>query len=475
MGSINCCSYNTFSLPSKTMIIDKNDKFEEEKLRNANIQKFNKKSSLNFDKKNFINMKTKNLFEDYEVKDKLGEGSYGCVYKAIHKKTKLIRAVKAIKRKHVDDVAFNNEISILRSLDHPHIIRLFECYYDNSFYYMIQEYCSGGDLYDYIKRQKNFSEKKAASIIHQIISAINHLHSKKITHRDLKPENIVFVETKTNEIFIKIIDFGTSIFFNDSPLKQEIGTIYYISPEVFKSNYNEKSDIWSCGVILYTLLSGHPPFRGRKEEEIKSKIIKGDIEYPIREWNDISKEAMHFINELLTYKPHIRPSAEQALNNPWLNKMLKSDNNDEDFLGKHVMRNIAKFHFAVTLQKASMAFIATYFGQNEEIIDLKNSFDKIDNNKDGVLSTEELIECLSKINPVHEVDKKLAEILEAVDFNNDGYINFSEFMTVCIKKQRLLCEENMKRAFNMFDIVIELFYLMYNIFRMVMVILLWMN
>ena len=139
-----------------------------------------KKPSLKFDKSNFIRMKTKSLFDEYEIKEKLGEGAYGAVYKVQQKTTNFLRAVKAIKRKHVDSASFSNEISVLRTIDYPNIIKLFDCYYDNNYYYMIEEYCSGGDLFDYIQQQVSFSEKKAAIIFNQLISTVNHLHKKKL-------------------------------------------------------------------------------------------------------------------------------------------------------------------------------------------------------------------------------------------------------------------------------------------------------
>jgi calcium-dependent protein kinase len=120
-----------------------------------------------------------------------------------------------------------NEIEVLKTLDHPNIIKLFDCYYDRNFYYMVEEYCSG-----YIQREKCFTERKASIIFKQLLSAVNHLHKKNIVHRDLKPENIVFVKTKNNDIFIKIIDFGASITFKGKNLSQELGSIYYIAPEV---------------------------------------------------------------------------------------------------------------------------------------------------------------------------------------------------------------------------------------------------
>jgi len=164
------------------------------KQKKTESQKPIPKKTFNFDRSNFIHMKSKSLFDEYIIKEKLGEGAYGCVYKVQHKHTNFLRAVKAIKRKHIDSTAFSNEIGILKTVDHPHIIKLFECYYDNNYYYMVEEFCSGGDLYDYIRKQKFFTEKTAANILFQLLNCVNYLHKKNIVHRDLKPENIVFVK-----------------------------------------------------------------------------------------------------------------------------------------------------------------------------------------------------------------------------------------------------------------------------------------
>lgn len=410
-------------------------------------------------------MKTKSLFDEYEIKEKLGEGAYGCVYKVQNKTTQLVRAVKAIKRKHVDSTAFSNEIAVLKTVDHPNIIKLFDCYYDNNYYYMVEEYCSGGDLYDYIRKQKYFSEKKAAFILSQLLSAVNHLHKKSIVHRDLKPENIVFIKTKNEkekanqsnknnkeDIFIKLIDFGTSISIKkDGNLTQELGTIYYIAPEVFKNNYNERADIWSVGIILYTMLCGHPPFCGNKEEIIKNKILHSKLQFLPKDFSKVSSEAINFVKSLLTYDPSKRPSAEEALDNKWLNQMTKPSAEDH-ILEANVLLNLSKFTSAVTLQKATLSFIANQMAQNEEIQKLKAEFDKIDDNKDGVISREELIKCMESLYPHEEAVKKANEIFEEIDFNNDGTINFSEFLTVNMKKEKYYNEDMLIKAFKMFDL-----------------------
>ncbi|NCQ42735.1 MAG: protein kinase [Cyanobacteria bacterium] len=206
-------------------------------------------------------------------------GSFGLVYKVQNRITKETRAVKAIKTDELSEQEFESEINILKAVDHPNIIKLHEVYLDNNFVYLVEEYCKGGDLFDYIKMQRYFTEKKAASIMYQLLSALNHLHNKKIVHRDIKPDNIVFIESKSNDIIIKLIDFGTSIIKNQEPLTKELGTIYYIAPEVFNNNYDEKCDVWSAGVILYIMLCGNPPFKGVRDKEIKNKILKGEFNF----------------------------------------------------------------------------------------------------------------------------------------------------------------------------------------------------
>ena len=414
-------------------------------------------------------MKNKSLFDEYEIKEKLGEGAYGCVYKVQQKSTGYIRAVKAIKRKHVDSTAFGNEIGILKTVDHPNIIRLYECYFDNNYYYMVEEFCSAGDLYDYIRKQKFFSEKTAANIMNQLLSAVNYLHTKHIVHRDLKPENIVFIKTKedgkgnrktsgsntkqeSDDIFIKLIDFGTSVHLKSGNLTQELGTIYYIAPEVFKNNYNEKADIWSCGIILYIMLCGHPPFCGKREEDIKQKIINAPLQFLPKDFKKVSNATISYVKELLTYDPKKRPSAYQAMENEWLTSLIKSEGEGDNILQAEVLDNLAKFTSAVTLQKATLSFIANQVSMNEEIKKLKEEFDKIDDNKDGMISREELVKCMETLYLHEEAVRKANEIFEEIDFNNDGSINFSEFLTVNMKKEKICNEDLLKKAFKLFDL-----------------------
>ena len=456
MGVVTCCQFKVNQQNLGQVIINiKTEKLGEQTgnigSKIATGQNFggSKKEFIHFDKRDFIRMKEDNIFDEYDLKDKLGEGAYGCVYKVQQKGTNYLRAVKAIKKKNVDYDEFNNEIEVLKALDHPNIIKLFDCYQDKRYYYMVEEYCSGGDLFDYIQKEKFFTEKKAGIIFNQLLSAVNHLHKKNIVHRDIKPENIVLIETKDHEVFIKLIDFGTSITIKGKNLTQELGTIYYIAPEVFMNNYNQKADIWSSGIILYTMLCGHPPFCGNKENIIKSKILHSKLVFPSKEFKNVSVEAINYIKDLLSFNPDHRPTAEEALNNKWLRTITNQGNKK---LSDYIISNLIKFRSTVGLQKATVSFLTNQISINEEIKKLKEEFDKIDVNKDGEISKEELIKCLEVLYPLEEAKYRVEEIFNEIDFNNDGSINFSEFLTVNIKKEKLLNEETLDNAFKMFDI-----------------------
>ena len=458
MGVVTCCQCKINNNILSQVIID--NQIEKNSYRHAHgdtktgsgvVLTNNKRiqSSIKFDKGDFVRMKEDNIFDEYELKEKLGEGAYGSVYKVQQKFTLYLRAVKAIKKKHVDPSEFYNEIELLKALDHPNIIKLFDCYQDKRYYYMVEEYCSGGDLFDYIQKEKFFTERKAGTIFNQLLSAVNHLHKKRIVHRDLKPENIVLIEEKDQDVFIKLIDFGTSITIKGKNLTQELGTIYYIAPEVFMNNYNEKADIWSCGIILYTMLCGHPPFCGNKENIIKSKILHSKLTFPTKEFKSVSKEAIEYIKHLLSYNPEQRPTAEEALTNKWLISMINHGNSK---LSEYIISNLIKFRATLGLQKATVSFLTNQISINEEIKKLKEEFDKIDVNKDGEISKDELIKCLESIYPSQEAKLRANAIFQEIDFNNDGSINFSEFLTVNIQKEKLLNEETLDKAFRMFDL-----------------------
>jgi calcium-dependent protein kinase len=224
--------------------------------------------ALQIDPTIMIQEKRGRITKDYQILELLGKGGFGEVKKVIHRLTRDVRAMKIIKKDKCDEnylATLTNEIKIMKQLDHPNIVRLYEIYSDSRNIYLITEYLEGGELFDLILKSKHFNENIAAKIMKQLLSAIAYCHSKKIVHRDLKPENLLIV--KNNSFEIKVIDFGLSRTFEPNKnMYSRMGTPFYIAPEVLKKKYNEKCDVWACGVILYILLSGNPPFNGKNDQ-----------------------------------------------------------------------------------------------------------------------------------------------------------------------------------------------------------------
>ena len=213
-----------------------------------------------------------------------------------------------------------NEIAVLKDLDHPNIVKMYEFLEDEKRIYIVTEICKGGELFDEILNRSKFDEADAAIVMKQLLYAINYCHKKKIVHRDLKPENMLLEQDRDLEK-IKIVDFGTSLSFDESRnLDEKLGTAYYIAPEVIKKKYNQKCDLWSCGVIMYILLSGEPPFNDPRadNEAIMKKVEIGKYDLTSGIWKTISKEAKDLVKKLLTYNPDDRIDAEQAMKHTWI-------------------------------------------------------------------------------------------------------------------------------------------------------------
>ena len=211
--------------------------------------------------------------EIYLREKALGQGSFGTVYLVKHLQLQRYYAMKVIKKKSkspTEEENLMNEINILRKLDHPNILKITDFYNLKNEYNIITEYCQEGELFDEIKANAPFSEALTGWYMRQILQAVCYCHGCHIVHRDLKPENILIVKRMKNGFHhIKIIDFGTAKVFNKEKREHAlIGSAYYIAPEVISRNYTEKCDIWSCGIIMYILLTGRPPFNGQTEDDI---------------------------------------------------------------------------------------------------------------------------------------------------------------------------------------------------------------
>ncbi|CAD8153610.1 unnamed protein product [Paramecium octaurelia] len=398
----------------------------------------------------FVNLKKASINKVYTFGQVLGQGAFGKVWKVTHKTTGLIRAMKQIKKSELikeDEQKLFQEMHILKNLDHPHIVKLYELYQDQNNYYMITEHLSGGELFERIKKMQVFTEKRASELIRQILLAINYCHDQKIVHRDLKPENVLFSGPEPDQN-LKIIDFGCSRRFNTSKMTKRLGTPYYIAPEVLGHNYTEKCDIWSCGVILYILLCGYPPFTGKTEQEIFEKVKLGRLKFPNEEWEFVSKEAKHLIQKMIQVDVNLRYSAAQALNDPWFQKHATNQP-----INKKVLDNLSQFQATSEFRTAIVQYIISQMTNHKEIEDLQHTFQSLDVNRDGVLSKEELIQGYKRIMKNQEQAEQQAErILEEIDKNFSGQIDYSEFIMASINQSKILSQKKIEQAFRIFDL-----------------------
>lgn len=226
------------------------------------------KRKTDFTTKNFIRSKETPLDLEYKLVKKIAKAAFGEIFIVEHLETKTQRCLKLYEKSLMENTNQNNfeeEMNIIKTLDHPNIFKIFEFFQDEEKYYLITEYLQGGELFEFISTQKSMSEKTAYIIMEQLISAVHYLHKHNIVHRDLKPENLLLAK-KGDPSVIKLIDFGTSKRFREGDVfKVPLGTCYYVAPEVIKRQYDHKADIWSCGIIMYILLCGYPPFNGNSD------------------------------------------------------------------------------------------------------------------------------------------------------------------------------------------------------------------
>jgi len=397
---------------------------------------------------------------DYKKLNFLGEGSFAAVYRVQNRITDSVRAMKIINKSsscsEEDDKEILNEINILRTLDHPNILKIFEFYSNKESYSIVTELCSGGELFQEIVDKGPFNESYSAYVAYQILSAINYCHNMKIVHRDLKPENILIVDRdKNNFPRIKICDFGTSKMFEKGAVQRKlVGSSYYIAPEVLKKRYDEKCDIWSCGVIIYILLSGRPPFGGENDKEIMENVSLGKYDLVTSPFNKVSKSCIDIIQKLLIMDPKKRISAEDALKHNWFkenkSKQIFNQIKDEATL-KKLISNLKSYKRDSIIQETALAYLVHNFPQMRDVINACKLFNQIDVNGDGKINKQELLKGLQTKMKSPSLEKDVEQIYKNIDMDNNGYIEYEEFVRAAVSKEKFLNENVLRYAFRYFD------------------------
>ncbi|XP_048419748.1 calcium/calmodulin-dependent protein kinase type II subunit gamma isoform X2 [Stegostoma tigrinum] len=261
--------------------------------------------------------------DDYQLYEELGKGAFSVVRRCVKLSTGQEFAAKIINTKKLsarDHQKLEREARICRLLKHPNIVRLHDSISEEGFHYLIFDLVTGGELFEDIVAREYYSEADASQCIHQILESVNHIHQHDIVHRDLKPENLLLA-SKCKNAAVKLADFGLAIEVQGDQHAWFgfAGTPGYLSPEVLRKDpYGKPVDIWACGVILYILLVGYPPFWDEDQHKLYQQIKAGAYDFPSPEWDTVTPEAKNLINQMLTINPAKRITATEALKHPWV-------------------------------------------------------------------------------------------------------------------------------------------------------------
>ncbi|XP_014825589.1 calcium/calmodulin-dependent protein kinase type II subunit gamma isoform X18 [Poecilia latipinna] len=261
--------------------------------------------------------------DEYQLYEELGKGAFSVVRRCVKKSTGQEYAAKIINTKKLsarDHQKLEREARICRMLKHPNIVRLHESIAEEGFHYLVFDLVTGGELFEDIVAREYYSEADASHCINQILESISHIHQHDIVHRDLKPENLLLA-SKMKGAAVKLADFGLAIEVQGDQQAWFgfAGTPGYLSPEVLRKDpYGKPVDIWACGVILYILLVGYPPFWDEDQHKLYQQIKAGAYDFPSPEWDTVTPEAKNLINQMLTINPAKRITADQALKHPWV-------------------------------------------------------------------------------------------------------------------------------------------------------------
>eukprot|EP00812_Abedinium_dasypus_P012548 NODE_605_length_1450_cov_685.542652.p1 GENE.NODE_605_length_1450_cov_685.542652~~NODE_605_length_1450_cov_685.542652.p1 ORF type:complete len:404 (-),score=135.79 NODE_605_length_1450_cov_685.542652:224-1279(-) len=287
-------------------------------------------------------------------------------------------------------------------------------------------------------------------MMQHLFRAIFYMHENHVAHRDLKPENFLFTtkETPFDKASLKVIDFGLACKFQQGQvLTTKAGTPYYVAPQVLQGKYDQLADIWSLGVIMYVLLCGYPPFYGDTDADVLAKVRLGNFSFNAADWKNISEDAKNLIRNLLKLAPKERYSAEQALNHVWIKNKAPQAKNVPIQSG--LVDHLRAFRTQNKLKKAALQVIAQQLGESQ-IKALRDIFMQLDGNGDGLLTVAEMKQGLSNAG-LKEIPPDLQAIMEDVDSDGSGVIDYTEFLAATLDKKTYNDENILWQAFRVFD------------------------
>ncbi|XP_039305679.1 calcium/calmodulin-dependent protein kinase type II alpha chain isoform X22 [Solenopsis invicta] len=362
--------------------------------------------------------------DNYDLKEELGKGAFSVVRRCVQKSTGHEFAAKIINTKKLSNRDFQKlerEARICRKLQHPNIVRLHDSIQEENFHYLVFDLVTGGELFEDIVAREFYSEADASHCIQQILESVHHCHHNGVVHRDLKPENLLLA-SKAKGAAVKLADFGLAIEVQGEAQAWYgfAGTPGYLSPEVLKKEpYGKPVDIWACGVILYILLVGYPPFWDEDQHRLYGQIKAGSYDYPSPEWDTVTPEAKNLINQMLTVNPGKRITASEALKHPWIcqrERVASVVHRQEtvDCLKKFNARRKLKGAILTTML-ATRNFSSKYDTQGRSIITKKGDGSQVKESTDSSTTIED-DDVKARRQEIIKMTEQLIESINTGDF-----------------------------------------------------------
>ena len=394
----------------------------------------------------------------YEPLEQVGEGFTGKVYRAgLKGYPKRQFAIKSIRKSINTDKAFKyfrGEVEMLKELDHPHIVRFFECYQDSDNFYLVVELCLGLDLVKIVEKTRGLNEFQAKRFFHQALLAVNYLHSVGIAHRDIKLDNFLLSTADERTASLKLIDFGFAKNFREGDLYSQVGTPWYVAPEVLAKNasYSPLCDNWSLGVMLYIMIFAEPPFKGRNNSEIFTQVKEKEIDYTHYKFKLFDPEVIVLMRGLLAKNPSERLTLSEALQSSWFNSIIvELHQNWDSGTIKHVISRLKGAKIYSRFKREVVKIMVKIFHDSKELREAENLFYCCDYLNNGIITPMEVEHLLSEgKEPCKE--ETIKKIIDNLYLRTKDVVTFSEFVAGVVSKSFFTDHLRLKITFDRFDI-----------------------
>ena len=398
-----------------------------------------------------------NIHLVYQTLESIGEGYSGKVVKAnLRSSPQQEYAIKSILRSKLNEKTkeyFRAELEIIRELDHPNIVKFFECYEDSDACHFVLEYLPGRDLANLVQRQPFLPEVLVRKLIYQAMYAVNYLHFAEITHRDIKLDNFLLSSKDESTADLKLIDFGFAKNYKTTELKSQVGSPWYIAPEILKGKpYTQACDNWSLGVMLYIMLFAEPPFKGRNTQQILQSITSSYLNLSDSKHSRISPEMLHLLSILLEKNPENRAKLSDALHS---NCFYPIYHIPEFYWGvsekKKIVKKIQKAKQQSRFAHEAIKIMVKVFSNTPEFKEYMNAFFLCDLLSRGVLAQDEIKQLFADADMVID-ERKDFKKLGCLSFKNKTAVTCTEFIAGMLDRNFFQDQPKLKLVFSRFDL-----------------------